>query len=50
MAVLRDTDEVVHVSTLAAAWPETVQRERCLASLLADRLAVQVGDETYALP
>lgn len=50
MAVLREADGVVHVSALAAVWPETVQRERCLASLLADSLAVRVGDETYALP
>lgn len=50
MAVLRETHTVVHVSTLAAAWPETVQRERCLASLIADQLVVRAGDETYALP
>ncbi|GGD14007.1 A/G-specific adenine glycosylase [Nocardioides daphniae] len=50
MAVLREAHGPVHVSSLVAAWPDHVQRERCLASLLADQLMVQVGDETYALP
>lgn len=50
MAVLREAHGVVHVSILVAVWPEPVQRERCLASLLADELVVRVGDETYALP
>lgn len=50
MAVLREALGAVHVSSLEAAWGPTEQRERCLAGLLADGLAVQVGPETYALP
>jgi A/G-specific adenine glycosylase len=50
MAVLRATTGPVHASSLEAAWPGTEQRERCLAGLAADGLAVQVGPETWALP
>ena len=50
MAVLREALGAVHVSSLEAAWGPTEQRERCLAGLVADGLAVQVGPETYALP
>lgn len=50
MAVLRDAHGPVHRSSLDAAWELTEQRERALAGLLADGLAVQVGPETYALP
>ncbi len=50
MAVLREASGPVHLSSLEAVWPGTEQRERCLAGLLADGLAVQVGPETYALP
>lgn len=50
MAVLREALGAVHVSALEAAWGPTEQRERCLAGLVADGLAVQVGPETYALP
>ena len=50
MAVLRESSGPVHVSSLEAAWPGTQQRERCLAGLLVDGLAVRVGPETYALP
>ena len=50
MAVLREALGPVHVSSLQAAWGPPEQRERCLAGLLADGLAVQVGPETYALP
>lgn len=50
MAVLREALGAVHVTSLEAAWGPTEQRERCLAGLLADGLAVQVGPETYALP
>ena len=50
MAVLRDAHGPVHVTSLAAAWDRTDQRERCIDSLLADGLMVRTGDETYALP
>lgn len=50
MAVLREATGPVHVSSLEAAWAGTEQRERCLAALVADGLAVQVGPETWALP
>ncbi len=50
LAVLRDSEGPVHRSRLEAAWHDAVQRERCVASLIADELLVQVGAEVYALP
>ncbi|MEP9384988.1 A/G-specific adenine glycosylase [Nocardioides sp. KR10-350] len=50
LALLRDSDGPVHRSSLDAAWADAAQRERALAGLLEDRLAVRVGPETYALP
>ncbi|MCD6640791.1 MAG: A/G-specific adenine glycosylase [Nocardioides sp.] len=50
MAVLRESDGPVHASTVEGAWAETSQRERCLASLLADGLVERVGEHAYALP
>lgn len=50
MAVLRDADGPVHLSALEAAWPEPVQRERCLEGLVTDRLAVRTSATTVALP
>jgi A/G-specific adenine glycosylase len=50
LAVLRDSDGPVHRSRLDAVWPGDEQRLRCLAGLVADRLVVQVGPETYSLP
>lgn len=50
LAVVRDTDGPVHASRLDAAWPESTQRERCLAGLLEDRLLVAAGPHSYALP
>jgi A/G-specific adenine glycosylase len=49
MAVLRDAPGSVSGDRLAQAWPEPVQRERALESLLADGLVVR-RDERYALP
>ncbi len=49
LAVLRSTDEPVDDAALVAVWPDELQRERCVASLLADGLAVRVG-ERWALP
>ncbi|HEY0238659.1 MAG TPA: A/G-specific adenine glycosylase [Friedmanniella sp.] len=40
LAVLRSSDEPVGAAELTASWPEPVQRERALASLVADGLVV----------
>jgi A/G-specific adenine glycosylase len=50
LAVLRDSDGPVHRSRLDAAWSDEAQRVRCVASLIADRLLVAAGPDTYALP
>ncbi|QIG44776.1 A/G-specific adenine glycosylase [Nocardioides anomalus] len=49
MAVLREADGPVHRSRLDAVWPDASQRERCLDSLLVDRLARRTGPDSYAL-
>nr|WP_246260686.1 A/G-specific adenine glycosylase [Cellulomonas taurus] len=49
MALLRDALEPAPAHAVAAVWPDDEQRDRCLASLLADRLVEQVGDR-YRLP
>ncbi|WP_091733809.1 HhH-GPD family protein [Nocardioides scoriae] len=49
MAVLRDEPGTVSAGRLEQAWAEPVQRERALASLVADGLVVRVGDR-FALP
>ena len=49
LAVVRDAHGVVEPERLEAAWSEPVQRERALASLLADGLLV-ARDRGYALP
>jgi A/G-specific adenine glycosylase len=49
MAVLREAAGAVDPSRIEAAWSEDVQRERALASLLADGLVV-ARDGGYALP
>ena len=49
LAVLRSSDEPVAAAELDAGWVDPIQRDRCLASLLADGLAVRVGD-CWALP
>lgn len=50
LAVLRDTEGSVGREALAAAWDEPVQRERALASLLADGLIVPTADARFRLP
>ncbi|KQW47011.1 adenine glycosylase [Nocardioides sp. Root1257] len=50
LAVLRDSDGPVHRSRLDAAWADEPQRLRCLAGLIEDRLVVESGPDTYALP
>lgn len=49
LAVLRDAPGSVDRARLDAAWPDPVQRDRALASLLADGLVVPDGDR-FALP
>jgi A/G-specific adenine glycosylase len=49
MAVLRDAQGSVARSRLDGAWPEALQRERALQSLLDDGLVVE-DDGRYALP
>lgn len=50
LAVLRDSDDPVHRTSLEAVWHLTEQRQRALASLLADGLVVATSEETFALP
>jgi A/G-specific adenine glycosylase len=50
LGLLREGDGPVHRSALDAAWPAPEQRERCLAWLVADGLAVRVDADVYALP
>ena len=50
LGAVRDADGPVHASTLEAAWPGDLQRDRCLASLVEDGLLVRGSDRTYALP
>lgn len=49
LAVLRDASGSVEQARLDAAWADVTQRERALASLLADGLVARDGDR-YALP
>ena len=48
--VLRTDPGPVHRSRLDAAWSAEEQRERCLASLVEDGLAVQLPGEMFTLP
>ena len=50
LAVLRDADRPVAAAELAAAWHDEEQRERCLATLVADGLAELRPGGTVALP
>jgi A/G-specific adenine glycosylase len=50
LAVLRSADEPVDDDELAAAWVDRAQRDRALASLVADGLVVATGPDRYALP
>jgi A/G-specific adenine glycosylase len=49
LAVLRDAEGAVPQEKLDRAWDDNPQRDRCLASLLADGLLVRVP-EGYGLP
>ena len=51
MAVLRDAEGTVPRARLDAVWSDAVQRERALASLLADGLVVETDNgRRYSLP
>ncbi len=50
MAVLRDADAPVPKTVMDAVWPDAVQRERCLDSLLDDGLADLTPDGLFTLP
>jgi A/G-specific adenine glycosylase len=50
LAVLREAEGPVHRTALETVWSDVAQRERSLAGLLADGLAVQVGPDMFALP
>jgi A/G-specific adenine glycosylase len=50
LAVLRDTHGPVAAAQLGAAWPDPRQRERALASLVADGLAEALPGGRFALP
>ena len=47
--MLRDADGAVPAARLEQAWSEVAQRERALASLIADGLVVETGGG-YSLP
>jgi A/G-specific adenine glycosylase len=50
MAVLREAQEPISKAQLDEVWHDAAQRDRALASLLADGLVAEADDETYALP
>jgi A/G-specific adenine glycosylase len=50
MAVLREADGPVPGTRLDVVWPDATQRNRALASLLADGLVVTPAPGRYALP
>lgn len=50
MACVRDVDGPVPATAFADAWPDRVQRDRALASLLVDGLLVESRPGSYALP
>ena len=50
LRVLRDADGPVGRSALEEVWPDAVQRERALDSLVADGLVEPLADDRFALP
>jgi A/G-specific adenine glycosylase len=50
LEVVRDAEGAVPARRLEATWSDSVQRDRCLASLLEDRLLVRTAAGDYALP
>jgi len=50
MALAREGEGPVHRGRIEAAWPDAAQRERCLESLVADRLLAPAGPTAFTLP
>lgn len=50
MALVREAEGPVHLSSIEAVWTVDEQRVRCLASLVHDGLLVPAGPSTYTLP
>jgi A/G-specific adenine glycosylase len=50
LQTLREADSAVPASAVETLWDEAVQRERALASLVADGLVVRVGVGSLSLP
>ena len=50
LAVVRDAEGAVTGQRLDAAWPDEVQRVRCLAGLVEDGLVVRTDAGAFALP
>lgn len=50
LAVLRSSDEAVSTAELDQAWPDDLQRTRCLESLLTDGLVQTNPDGRWSLP
>jgi A/G-specific adenine glycosylase len=50
LAVLREHTDPVPVARLDAVWPDAVQRQRALATLIDDGLVVQPLPGRFALP
>lgn len=50
LSVLREVDEPVGPDRVEQAWSDASQRERALASLVADGLVVRTADDRLALP
>jgi len=50
LQVLRDTASDVPAEALAQAWPDALQRARCLDTLVADGLVEPLAEGRYRLP
>jgi A/G-specific adenine glycosylase len=50
LAVVREAAGPVHDDRLAAVWPDSTQRARCVTGLLQDGLVVRTAAASYALP
>lgn len=50
LALLRDDADPLPPTVVDAVWPQDSQRERCVASLISDGLAVRLIDGSLALP
>ena len=50
LALVRDTEQAVPRTRLEQAWADAAQRDRCLATLLADGLVAEVEPGFFALP